>query len=123
MDENQAEKNLSQWMEVFEGLKSLLKNSSDKEIEEYIQIAKKQSYIKNENKLRNLFFEMRDGKYKVICRTTCKGDGGSVFEKGKEYTVVEEIDIIVRLEDELGNRSSFYQNEFKSLFKKVSPRT
>lgn len=119
MGENQAEKNLSQWMEACENLKSLLKNSSDDDIEEYIQITKKQSYVKDENKLRKQFFEMRDGKYKVICKTTCKGDD-VVFEKGNEYTVVEEIDVIVRIEDELGSRSSFYQNEFKSFFKKIS---
>lgn len=60
MSKNQAELNLENFYKTFDDLKKLLKQSSDSDIEEYIRISKEQSYVEDEEKLRQLFYEIRD---------------------------------------------------------------
>jgi hypothetical protein len=60
MSKNQAELNLEDFNKAYAELKELIKRSSDADIEEYIRISKQESYVKDEDKLRQQFYEIRD---------------------------------------------------------------
>lgn len=62
MSKNQAELNLKDFDKAYAELKKLLKQSSDADIEEYIRISKEQSYVEDEEKLRQQFYEIRDAE-------------------------------------------------------------
>jgi hypothetical protein len=57
---NQADLNLKDFDKAYAELKELLKRSSNADIEEYIRISKEQSYVQDEDKLRQQFYEIRD---------------------------------------------------------------
>lgn len=59
MSQNEAEANWTRFNEVYGSLKKILKRSSDEEIEGYIDTCKKEHFVDDEQKLRQLFYDIK----------------------------------------------------------------
>jgi hypothetical protein len=58
--ENQAKKNLQDYLKVYDDLKKLIKQANGEELEVYIRLTMEQSKVDSEDTLRKLFYKIRE---------------------------------------------------------------
>jgi hypothetical protein len=58
--ENQAEKNLLDYLKVYDDLKKLIKQANAEELEVYIRLTMQKSRVDSEDSLRKLLYKIRE---------------------------------------------------------------